>query len=143
MRISDWSSDVGSSYLQKRERLGIQATAQMRPFDNLTITANYFRFELKGDYRSNTIKVPEWGYGNFFTGATLDPSGTIFTGASFEVPPEGTECRVPGNMCTMETPAPQNTLTREKTVSNTYDVQGEWTKDRLDVHFAEIGRAHV
>src|SRR3546814_10545339 len=87
-------------------------------------------------YRSNTIKVPEWGYGNFFTGATLDPSGTIFTGASFEVPPEGTECRVPGNMCTMETPAPQNTLTREKTVSNTYDVQGEWTKDRLDVHFA-------
>src|SRR3546814_18694578 len=39
-------------------------------------------------------------------------------------------------MCTMETPAPQNTLTREKTVSNTYDVQGEWTKDRLDVHFA-------
>src|SRR3546814_6409558 len=23
-----------------------------------------------------------------------------------------------------------------KTVSNTYDVQGEWTKDRLDVHFA-------
>src|SRR3546814_2616298 len=108
MRISDWSSDVGSSYLQKRERLGIQATAQMRPFDNLTITANYFRFELKGDYRSNTIKVPEWGYGNFFTGATLDPSGTIFTGASFEVPPEGTECRVPGNMCTMETPAPRS-----------------------------------
>ncbi|RIA46869.1 TonB-dependent receptor [Hephaestia caeni] len=124
---------------QKRKRLGIQATAQMRPFDNLTITANYFRFQLDGNYRSNTIKVPEWGYGNFFTGATLDPSGTIFTGASFEVPPEGTECRVPGNMCTMETPAPQNTLTREKTVSNTYDVQGEWTKDRLDVHFA-IGK---
>ncbi|HVJ00080.1 MAG TPA: TonB-dependent receptor [Sphingomonas sp.] len=125
---------------QKRKRLGIQATAQMRPFDNLTITANYFRFELDGDYTSNTIKVPEWGYGNFFTGATLDPSGTIFTGAAFEVPPEGTGCRVPDNLCTMETPAPQNSLVREKTVSNTYDVQGEWTKDRLDVHFA-VGRS--
>ncbi len=124
---------------QKRKRLGIQATMQIRPIEDLTITANYFRFQLDGDYRSNTIKIPEWGYGNFFTGATLDPSGTIFTGASFEVPPEGTGCRVPGNMCTMETPAPQNTLTREKTVSNTFDVQGEWTHDRLDVHFA-IGK---
>ncbi|WNO52903.1 TonB-dependent receptor [Stakelama saccharophila] len=125
---------------QKRKRLGIQATAQMKPFDNLTITANYFRFQLDGDYKSSTVKIPEWGYGNFFTGATLDPSGTIFTGASFEVPPEGTECREPtadnSNLCTMETPAPQNTLTRQKSVSNTYDVQGDWNTDSLDVHFA-------
>ncbi|GGO92352.1 TonB-dependent receptor [Stakelama pacifica] len=121
---------------EKRKRLGIQATAQMKPFDNLTITANYFRFQVKGDYISSTIKVPEWGYGNFFTGARLDPSGTIFTGATFEVPPEGTGCRVPGNLCTMETPAPQNTLVRQKKVSNTFDVQGDWNKDRLDVHFA-------
>ncbi|MGN6269554.1 MAG: TonB-dependent receptor [Sphingomonas sp.] len=120
---------------QKRKRLGIQATAEMRPFDNLLITANYFRFQLDGNYTSSTIKIPEWGYGNFFTGATLDKSGTIFTGASFEVPPEGTGCRVPGNMCTMETPAPQDTYTREKTVSNTYDVHGEWTHDRLEVDF--------
>jgi len=120
---------------QKRKRLGIQATAQMRPFDNLLITANYFRFQLNGNYTSSTIKIPEWGYGNFFTGATLDKSGTIFTGASFEVPPEGTGCRVPGNMCTMETPAPQDTYTREKTVSNTYDVHGEWSHDRLSVDF--------
>lgn len=127
---------VGQTILdQKRQRLGIQATAQMRPFDNLTITANYFRFELKGDYTSNTIKLPEWGYGNFFTGATLDASGTIFTGASFEVPPEGTECRADERPCTMETPAPQNTLTREKTISNTYDVRGEWTHDQLAVSF--------
>lgn len=121
---------------QTRKRLGIQATAQIKPSDSLTITANYFRFQLEGDYRSNTIKIPEWGYGNFFTGATLDPSGTIFTGAAFEVPPEGTGCRVPGNLCTMETPAPQNTLTREKTISNTFDVQGDWSKDSLDIHFA-------
>jgi TonB-dependent receptor len=35
----------------------------------------------------------------------------------------------------METPAPQDTYTREKTVSNTYDVHGEWTHDRLEVDF--------
>jgi len=123
---------------EKRKRLGIQATAQMRPFDNLLITANYFRFQLSGNYINSTIKLPEWGYGNFFTGATLDPSGTIFTGASFQVPDEGTGCRIPdanGNMCTMETPATQVTSTREKTVSNTYDVTGEWTHDRLSVNF--------
>src|SRR3546814_3834972 len=50
MRISDWSSDVCSSDLvfsQQRKRLGIQATAQMRPIENLTVTANYFRFDYK------------------------------------------------------------------------------------------------
>ena len=120
---------------EKRKRLGIQATMQVKPFDNFTVTANYFRFQLNGNYTSSTIKIPEWGYGNFFTGATLDPSGTIFTGASFEVPPEGTGCRVPGNLCTMETPAPQDTYVRQKTVSNTYDVRGEWTHDRLGVNF--------
>ncbi|MFV0623379.1 TonB-dependent receptor [Sphingomonas sp. ac-8] len=127
---------VGATVLdQKRKRLGIQATAQMRPFDDLTITANYFRFQLNGNYTSSSIKVPEWGYGNFFTGATLDPSGTIFTGAGFEVPPEGTGCRTGPSLCTMETPAPQDTYQREKTVSNTYDVRGEWEHDRLKVDF--------
>jgi iron complex outermembrane recepter protein len=121
---------------QKRKRLGIQATAQMKPFDNLEITANYFRFQLNGDYTSNTIKIPEWGFGNFFTGATFDRSGTIMTGATFEVPPEGTGCRTgPSNLCTMETPAPQNTYVREKSVSNTYDVRGTWELDRLKVDF--------
>lgn len=127
---------VGTNiFNQERKRLGIQATAQMRPFDNLEITANYFRFQLNGDYTSNTIKIPEWGYGNFFTGATFDRSGTILTGAKFEVPPEGTGCRVPGNLCTMETPAPQNTYVREKSVSNTYDARGTWELDRLKVDF--------
>ncbi|MBW4331955.1 TonB-dependent receptor [Stakelama sp. CBK3Z-3] len=127
---------VGETILdQKRKRLGIQATAQMRPTDDLLITANYFRFQLNGNYTSSTIKLPEWGYGNFFTGATLDPSGTIFQSAAFQVPAEGTGCRVEGNLCTMETPAPQDTYTREKTVSNTYDVTGEWTHDRLQVNF--------
>lgn len=127
---------VGSNILdEKRKRLGIQATAQMKPFDNLEITANYFRFQLNNTSTSSTIKIPEWGYGNFFTGATFDKSGTVLTGATFEVPPEGTGCRVPGNLCTMETPAPQDTYVREKSVSNTYDVRGNWQLDSLAVDF--------
>lgn len=120
---------------QKRKRLGIQATMQTRPFDNLEISANYFRFQLNGDYTRNTIKIPEWGFGNFFTDASFDESGTIMTGATFQVPAEGTGCRVPGNMCTMETPAPQNTYVREKSVSNTYDVRGKWELGHLNVDF--------
>ncbi|MCC2975936.1 TonB-dependent receptor [Sphingomonas sp. PL-96] len=127
---------------QKRKRLGIQATVQLRPFDDLTITANYFRFQLNGNYTSSTIKVPEWGYGNFFTDATFDPSGTILTGATFQVPAEGSGCRVGTSPCTMETPAPQDTYTREKSVSNTFDVQGEWDHDRLKVNFA-VGKTRA
>jgi TonB-dependent receptor len=120
---------------EKRKRLGIQATLQAKPFDNLEITANYFRFQLNNDAFSSTIKVPEWGYGNFFTDATFDKSGTVLTGATFQVPPEGTGCRVPGNLCTMETPAPQDTYVRQKSISNTYDVHGAWKVGRLDVDF--------
>lgn len=118
---------------QKRKRLGIQATMQAKPFDNLEITANYFRFQLNGDYTRSTIKVPEWGFGRFFSDATFDKSGTIMTGATFTVPPEGTGCRV--TFCTMETPAPQDTYVREKSVSNTYDVRGNWELGHLAVDF--------
>lgn len=83
---------------EKRERLGIQGTAQWRPTDNLTLTANYFRFELKGDYVLNMLKIPEWniaryaGDGNWAGGRlldrlTMDPSGTIATGAEFSLHP--------------------------------------------------------
>lgn len=118
---------------QKRKRLGIQATMQAKPFDNLEITANYFRFQLNGDYTRSTIKVPEWGFGRFFSDATFDKSGTIMTGATFTVPPEGTGCRV--TFCTMETPAPQDTYVEEKSVSNTYDVRGNWELGHLKVDF--------
>ena len=118
---------------QKRKRLGIQATMQAKPFDNFEITANYFRFQLNGDYTRSTIKVPEWGFGRFFSDATFDKSGTIMTGATFTVPPEGTGCRV--TFCTMETPAPQDTFVREKSVSNTYDVRGNWELGHLNVDF--------
>ncbi|RYD26660.1 MAG: TonB-dependent receptor, partial [Lysobacteraceae bacterium] len=99
---------------------------------------------------NNTLKIPEWGYGNFFTGAELDPSGTILQSATFQVPADGTGCRVatnangsPRNPCTMETPAMQSSLNRSKYVSNTFDVHGDYTHDRLDVSFT-LGktRAH-
>src|SRR3546814_18068137 len=92
----------------------------MRPFDNVTITANYFRFELKGDYRSNTIKVPEWGYANFFTGATLDPSGTIFSRPSFDLPPDASDSRVPGHLFPLVSPPPHLPLPLFYSVSNPF-----------------------
>jgi iron complex outermembrane recepter protein len=122
--------------VQQRKRLGIQATAQMRPFDNFEVTANYFRFQLRGNQVNNVLKIPEWGYGNFFTDATFDKSGTILQSATFQVPAEGTECRARANPCTMETPAMQSYFDRQKTVSNTYDVHGDWNLGRLNVSFA-------
>ncbi len=124
-----------SVLIEKRKRLGIQATAQMRPFDNFEVTANYFRFQLEGNQVNNVIKIPEWGYGNFFTNATFDPSNTILQSATFQVPAEGTGCRANANPCTMETPAMQSYYDREKTVSNTYDVHGDWNLGRLNVSF--------
>lgn len=132
-----------SVLVQKRKRLGIQATLQARPFDNLELTANYFRFQLNGDYVNNVVKIPEWGYGNFFTNATFDPSGTILQSATFQVPAEGTGCRTvvtnpdgsQSSPCTMETPAMQSYYNREKTVSNTFDLHGDWHLGRTDVSF--------
>jgi len=136
-----------SVLIEKRKRLGIQATAQMRPFDNLEITANYFRFQLSENNVNNVIKVPEWGYGDggkLFAGAKFDPSGTIMESATFQVPPEGTGCRtvtvdpktgIPSDPCTMETPAMQSYYARQKIISNTYDVHGDWNVGRLDVAF--------
>jgi iron complex outermembrane recepter protein len=122
--------------IEKRKRLGIQATAQWQPFEGFNLTANYFRFQLNGDNVSNLIKIPEWGYGDFFTGGTFDKSGTILTSATFQVPQDGTACRTGTSPCTMETPAMQSYYARQKTVSNTYDLHGDFTRDRLTVSFA-------
>ncbi|MBY8828491.1 TonB-dependent receptor [Hephaestia sp. CMS5P-6] len=136
-----------SVLVEKRKRLGIQATAQMRPFNNLEITANYFRFQLSENNVNNVLKIPEWGYGSggkLFQGATFDSSGTIMQSATFQVPAEGTGCRtvtvnpdtgVPSDPCTMETPAMQSYYARQKIISNTYDVHGDWHVGRLDVAF--------
>ncbi|WP_051103455.1 TonB-dependent receptor [Sphingomonas sp. PR090111-T3T-6A] len=123
--------------IDKRERIGVQATLELKPTDNLHIVANYFRFQLNRTGTYNNIKIPEWGYGNFFTDAKFDKSGTIMQSATFQVPPDGTGCLVISptnpNPCTMETPQMQNTFSREKDVSNTFDAHLNWNKDRLDV----------
>ena len=130
---------------QRRKRLGIQATAQMKPFEDFTVTANYFRFQVNDNFVSNGIQIPEWGYGNFFSGASLDPSGTIFQSAQFTVPQDGTGCRVQvGNQppCTMETPQIYGTYSREKSVSNTFDVEGAFARDRFEATF-KIGKTRA
>jgi len=132
-------------FVQKRKRLGIQGTVQARPFDNLELTANYFRFQLDGNNVNNVVKIPEWGYGNFFTGAKFDPSGTILQSATFQVPAEGTGCRdvtTHPSPCTMETPALQSYYAREKSVSDTFDLHGDWTVGRLNVNFA-VGKTRA
>ena len=83
---------------EERERKGGQLTLQFKPTDNLTLTANYFRFDLSQDSQTNTLKIPEWslarysGDGNWpggrmLDGLTFDPSGTIVTGAQYSVHP--------------------------------------------------------
>src|SRR3546814_16141554 len=99
----------------------------MRPFENLTVTANYFRFDYSSNFQSNVLKIPEWGYGNFFTGPTFDESGTIFQSANFQVPAAGTGCLVVPDRppCTMETPQIPGTYSREKPTSDERQVGTE------------------
>ena len=49
---------------QERVRTGFQVTGQWKPGNDMTLTANYFRFNLENDQVRNTLKVPEWGYYN-------------------------------------------------------------------------------
>ena len=119
----------------KRERIGIQATIDLKPFDNLRLTANYFRFQLNRTREDNVLKIPEWGYDNFFTGAKFDKSGTILEGATFEVPPAGQRCLANNPICTMETPQLSAIYQREKQISNTYDLHGDWNLGHLAVAF--------
>jgi TonB-dependent receptor len=120
----------------KRERIGIQATIDFKPFDNLRLTANYFRFQLNRTREDNVLKIPEWGYDNFFTGAKFDPSGTVMESATFEVPPAGQRCLANNPICTMETPQLSGIYQREKQVSNTFDLHGDWNLGHLAVSFA-------
>jgi len=120
----------------KRERIGIQATIDIKPFDNLRLTANYFRFQLNRTQEDNVLKIPEWGYGNFFTGAKFDKSGTVMESATFEVPPAGQGCSANTPICTMETPQLSGIYQREKQISNTYDLHGDWNLGHLAVSFA-------
>lgn len=136
---------------EKRERTGNQLTFQFKPVDNVTMTANYFRFELEGNYTQNMLKIPEWnlarvaGDGNWEPGRllndfTFDPSGTIVTGAEYEKlagktyicsEDEAKAAGLPGggwgpDDCTIPTPQLTGTYSREKALSQTADLSVDW-----------------
>src|SRR5580765_610435 len=136
---------------EHRERTGGQFTFQFRPINNLTLTANYFRFQLKGDYALNMLKVPEWnlaryaGDGNWpggrmLDGLTFDRSGTVVTGAQYSIHPgKAYYCNEaaaaaagqrPGGWgpddCTIPTPQLTGGYSIEKTTSQTADLGAEW-----------------
>lgn len=126
---------TASVFEQERNRLGIQATAQVRPTSDLTLTANYFRFEYSSNFVNNQLAVPEWGYNDFFTDATFDPSGTIFQSATFQVPAAGTGCLTRPIPCTMETPQIRGSYSEEDQTSDTYELDGRYEGDRFDIAF--------
>lgn len=145
---------------EDRERRGGQLTLQFKPTDNLTLTANYFRFDLSQDSRTNTIKVPEWniaryhGDGNWRGGRLLDGlrfdrSGTIVTGADYslhagkayycsEAEAEAAGM-APGGWgsddCTVPTPQITGSYNIEKSLSQTADFAAEWRGESLDIAF--------
>lgn len=139
---------------EKRERLGIQGTAQFKPTDNLTLTANYFRFQLKGDYTLNMLKIPEWNLarvswdgnyagGRLLNGLTMDPSGTIATGAEYELvagrsyycnDAQATAAGLPAggwgpDDCTIPTPQLTGGYSREKALSQTAEFGADWEQN--------------
>jgi len=149
---------------EERKRLGIQATGQFKPTDNLTLTANYFRFDLDGNYTENQLKIPEWNLarlpldGNWATGRTLnqltfDRSGTIVTGAEFETiagrfypcnEAQAAAAGLPGggwggDSCAMPTPAMRSVYSIESAQSRVVDFGAEWNKDAWKAAF-KVGK---
>lgn len=141
---------------EKRERTGAQVTLQFRPSDNLTLTGNYFRFDLQGDYVYNQNKITEWntarfnGDGNWpggrlLNGYTFDPSGTIVTGAAYErLAGRSYYCSeaeaaaagmAPGGWgpddCTVPTPQLSGGYSQERARSETADLELDWAVSEL------------
>ncbi len=150
---------------EQRERKGGQLTAQFKPTNELTFTANYFRFDLSQNSQTNTLKIPEWslarfsGDGNWLTGRmldgmTFDPSHTIVTGASYSAHPGTTyPCNEtqaaalgyqPGgwgsDSCALPTPQITGSYNLQKARSQTFDLSVEWHHGPFD---AEIKGGHT
>ena len=143
---------------EERERKGGQVTLQFKPTDNLTVTTNYFRFDLKQDSQTNTLSVPEWNLaryqpdgnwagGRMLDGLTFDPSGTVVTGAQYSAHPGKTyycseDAAAAGGMapggwgpddCTIPTPWLTGSYNRQKALSQSADIELAWTSERLDI----------
>ncbi|GGD52632.1 TonB-dependent receptor [Pseudoxanthomonas indica] len=149
---------------EERERKGGQVTFQFKPNDDLTLTANYFRFDLSQNSETNSLKIPEWSIARYFgdgnwrggrmlDGLHFDRSGTIVTGADFSVHPGKTYyCSedeaaaaglAPGGWgsddCAMPTPQMTGSYNIEDALSQTVDFELEWRGEGVDVS-AKIGR---
>ena len=145
---------------EERERKGGQLTFQYKPTDNLTLTANYFRFDLSQNSKTNTLKVPEWNIARYYgdgnwrggrmlDGLTFDPSGTIVTGADYSLhagkPYYCSEAEAaaagmaPGGWgsddCTVPTPQITGSYNIEKSLSQTVDFAAEWNGESVDLAF--------
>ena len=146
---------------EERERKGGQLTLQMKPVRNLTVTGNYFRFDLSQNSQTNTLKIPEWnlarydGDGNWaggrmLDGLTFDPSHSIVTGAQYSAHPgkqyycSGAQAGAGGltntggfgpDDCTIPTPQITGSYNREKALSQTADIEAEWHGQSLDATF--------
>jgi len=145
---------------EERERKGGQLTLQFKPTDDLTLTANYFRFDLSQNARTNTLKVPEWniaryhGDGNWrggrlLDGLAFDRSGTIVTGADYSLhagkayycseDEAAAAGMAPGGWgsddCTVPTPQITGSYNIEKSLSQTADFAAEWRGESVDVSF--------
>ncbi|MBY0574429.1 MAG: TonB-dependent receptor, partial [Undibacterium sp.] len=146
---------------EERERKGGQLTLQFKPVKNLTLTANYFRFDLSQNSQTNTLKIPEWnlarydGDGNWPGGRlldrlTFDPSGTIVTGAQYSVHAgknyycSGDAAKAGGvsntggfgpDDCTIPTPQITGSYNRESAKSQTADFEAAWHSESLDASF--------
>ena len=150
---------------EARERKGAQATLQFKPAKNLTLTANYFRFDLSQNSQTNTLKIPEWnlarydGDGNWAGGRmldrlTFDRSGTIVTGAQYSAH-TGKKYYCSGEAagkagytntggfgpddCTIPTPQITGSYNRQSALSQTADFEAEWRGESLDASF-KFGR---
>ncbi|WP_028100764.1 TonB-dependent receptor [Pseudoduganella violaceinigra] len=149
---------------EERERKGAQATLQFKPVRNLTLTANYFRFNLSQNSQTNILKVPEWnlarysGDGNWpggrmLDGLTFDRSGTLVTGAQYSAHAGKTYYCSEGQAaaggqqaggwgpddCTIPTPQITGSYNREKALSQSADFEADWHGQSLDATF-KLGR---
>ena len=150
---------------EERERKGAQATLQFKPVRNLTLTANYFRFNLSQNSQTNILKIPEWnlarysGDGNWpggrmLDGLTFDRSGTLVTGAQYSAHPgktyycSGDQAAAGGltntggfgpDDCTIPTPQITGSYNREKALSQSADFEADWHGQSLDATF-KLGR---
>lgn len=143
-----------------RVRTAGQVTLQFKPTQDFLLTGNYFRFDLKNDYITNTLEIPEWGLPTSSyadeqgrqlapNGLSFDPSHSIVTGVNYQLPDPGTGCaaltnpvtgeeRGASNVCSEQYPWLTGRYTKSKATSQSVNIKGEWSGDILSGSF-DIG----